>query len=139
MYKCWKPQEKMNNKHQTPMFKIWLWNCLVSKQSVMKRKNSVNNYYLPLIHLGPMKQSSHPFKHVPFVWWHCSPPAHTPQGSLHSWPNIPLEHSVKVIYWTRHMHARVQTIFRRIDFWQNPYLLFFWKFCDWFLLIPKGT
>lgn len=36
----------------------------------------------------------HPFRHIPFIWWHCKLTAHCPHWLKHPSPNIPPEHSM---------------------------------------------
>lgn len=45
------------------------------------------------LHLSPKTPTSHPFKQLPFTWWHCSALLQLPQVLLHPGPYFMLLHS----------------------------------------------
>ena len=58
-------------------------------------QNMQSFHVLPCRHLSPNTPTSHPFRQVPFTWWHCSPLLQLPQVWPHSSPYILLLHALK--------------------------------------------
>lgn len=56
---------------------------------------ATNNYILSL-QVSVLKPGSHPFKHVPLIWWHWARSAQYPQFSWHPSPYFLPSHSVRI-------------------------------------------
>lgn len=102
--------------------------------------------FSPFVHSKPWYPLSQPFKHVPFIWWHCSDLKQLPQGTLQLSPYIPPSQSDKnqtkyiEMFWSLKvpsyddmliLFSTIEVINHHNDFSGNSFLehLFWNKIC----------